>query len=251
MDIFEHWVILSHSYLIPLYFQLEEAPCINYVHSRWGYTFPVIHIPISGEDVHFQWGTSPFPVRMYIPGESHRPSWWGCLFHCDSSSPGMGRCLTRSANTHWEWGSASPGMGMWLTGNRDVPHRECISSPRMHIVYTGWEGCEDHLASIFHASLLDSTENHSSLCWESNISTEIAGKRKKDWLTPHLITVLEGSQNHESMFLEEVFWGIYFLNTAEVQKPWLLNEVYWNHLVLIFHQSSFLFLSQYFSVITS
>ena len=60
------------------------------VHSRWVTSpFPVRQLPIPGEDVHSRWVTSPFPVRMCISGESHRNSWWGWLFHCDSSSPGM------------------------------------------------------------------------------------------------------------------------------------------------------------------
>ena len=33
-----------------------------------------------------------------------------------------------------KWECASPGMHI-LTGNGDVPHWECTSSPRMHIVY--------------------------------------------------------------------------------------------------------------------
>ena len=176
-------------------------------HFRWGCAFPVSHITIPGEDVHSQWGTSPFPVRhIPIPSEDVHSRWvtspflvrmfiplWfiltgnGDVPHQECKySLGMGKRLTGNTHPHQEWGCDSPGMHI-LTGNRDVPHRECISSPRMHIVYTGWEGCEDHLASIFHASLLDNTENHSSFCWESNVSTEIAGKPKRDWLTPHLI----------------------------------------------------------------
>ena len=40
-------------------------------------------------------------------------------------SQGMKMCLTGNGN------------GNGLTGNGDVPHRECVSLPGMHIVYTG------------------------------------------------------------------------------------------------------------------
>ena len=95
----------------------HRSPRVNYFHSRWG--------------------KSPFPMRMCIPGEAHPHSRWGwitmewasspgCI-----SSPGMGMCLTGNGNVpHREWGCAC------LTRN-GYPHRECTSSPRMHIAYTG------------------------------------------------------------------------------------------------------------------
>ena len=142
-----------------------STPCINYVHSRWGYAFPVRMCIPSEAHPHSRWGTSPFSVRhIPIPGEAHlhsrSHSQWGCLFHCDSlfhsdSSPLGMHILTGNGDVaHSEWRCASPGMDI-LTGNGDVPHQECtgmgmwliknahphleyISSPGMHIVYTGW-----------------------------------------------------------------------------------------------------------------
>ena len=85
-------------------------------HSRWGTSpFPVRHIPVPGEaHPHSRWGTSPFPVRhISIPGEAHLHSRWG-------TSPFPVRMF----------------IPLWfiLTGNAH-PHRECISSPGMHIAY--------------------------------------------------------------------------------------------------------------------
>ena len=76
--------------------------CINYAHPRWGYAFP---------------------ARICIPGESHPHSRWGCLFHCDSSSPGI-------------WMCASPGMRI-LIGNGDVTDREWTSSPEIGMCLAG------------------------------------------------------------------------------------------------------------------
>ena len=59
--------------------------------------FPV-RIRSPSEDAHFWWGTSPSSVRMFTPAESHRHSKWGCLFHCNSSSPGM-HILTENAHS--------------------------------------------------------------------------------------------------------------------------------------------------------
>ena len=84
------------------FFEILAAPFINYVNSWWGYAFP---------------------LRMFIP-------LWFIL-------TGNGMCLTWNAHPYREWLCHSPGMHI-LTGNGDVPHRECIFSPRMHIVYTGW-----------------------------------------------------------------------------------------------------------------
>ena len=76
--------------------------------------FPVrICIPV--EDVHSRCGTFPFPVRMNHNGMN---------------------ILTGSTYSHREWGCTSQGIHI-LTRNGDVPHRECISSPGKHIVYTG------------------------------------------------------------------------------------------------------------------
>ena len=97
------------------------------MHPRWGCAFPVIHIPIPGED-ESQWiniltGNGDVPHREAGP---HRA--WGC------ASPGM-HILTGTEDVpHWECIS-SPGMGMCLTRNSHS-HRECISSPGMHIVHT-------------------------------------------------------------------------------------------------------------------
>ena len=95
--VFEHDRVVSSTQKT-----FRTPPYINHVRSRWRYALLVSHIPIPGEDVHFRWGISPFPVRMFI-------SLW-----------------------------------LILTGNGDVPHRECtphqecILSPGMYIVYTGW-----------------------------------------------------------------------------------------------------------------
>ena len=106
----------------------RTPPYINHVRSRWRYALLVSHIPIPGEDVHFRWGTSAFPVRMCILGEAYHHSQWGCLFHCDWSSLGTVMCLTGNVHPHREWGCASPGMhtspGMHiLTGNVHSLHR--------------------------------------------------------------------------------------------------------------------------------
>ena len=58
--------------------------------------FPVSHIKIPDEDIHYRWVTFSFPVRMTCKG------------------------------------------AYILTRNGDVAHQECTSSPRIHIVYTGW-----------------------------------------------------------------------------------------------------------------
>ena len=44
--------------------------------------------------------------------------------------------LTGNENVPRQEWTFSPGMGMCLIGNAH-PHQECISSPRMHIVYRG------------------------------------------------------------------------------------------------------------------
>ena len=70
--------------------------------SQWRCAFPVRHIPIPREDVHFRWGG---------------------LFHCDSSHPHWewGLWLTK------EWGCASPGMHI-LTGNGHILYRVSLKS---------------------------------------------------------------------------------------------------------------------------
>ena len=45
-----------------------SPPCINCVHSRWGYAFP---------------------VRMCIPGESQHYSWWGWVFLVRTNHKGI------------------------------------------------------------------------------------------------------------------------------------------------------------------
>ena len=73
------------------------------------------------------------------------PHWeWDREWRC--ASPGMGMCLTENGDLpHREWGCASLEMHI-LTGNA-YPHRECISSPGMHIVYTGC-GHKNYLFAI-------------------------------------------------------------------------------------------------------
>ena len=96
------------------------------------------HIPIPREDMHPH-SRSPFPERMCIPGEdksqwNKHPHWkWGC------ASPGMHILSENGVVPHGEC-TSSPGMGLCLTGNAHPHrewgcHRECISSPGMHIVY--------------------------------------------------------------------------------------------------------------------
>ena len=115
------------------------------VQSQWGCTFPMIHIPIPGKDMHSQGGTFPFLVRMCNTGESHPHSWWGCAFVAGMNHKGIhiltsnedvphwewGMWLTSNAQPHWEWGRASLGMHI-LIGSGDVTHTECTSSLGMH-----------------------------------------------------------------------------------------------------------------------
>ena len=54
----------------------------------------------------------------------------------------MGMWLTGSAHGHREWGCASSGMhaSSECMPHRDVPHRECMSSLGIHIVYRVLQG---------------------------------------------------------------------------------------------------------------
>ena len=91
---------------------LKAPPCMNYVHSRWGYAFS---------------------VRMCIPGETHSHSRWGYLFHDDSSWPGM-HILTGNGDVPHRECTSSPEMGMFLTANVH-PLRQCgYDSPGVHIL---------------------------------------------------------------------------------------------------------------------
>ena len=71
--------------------------------------------------------------RLSPPGINYVHSKRGCLFHCDSSSPGAHILNWNGDMPHWEC-TSPPGMGMCLTGNAH-PHREFISSSGTHIVY--------------------------------------------------------------------------------------------------------------------
>ena len=94
---------------------------------------------------------------------AHSYQEWGC------ASPRMRMCLTGNAQPHWEWGCASPGMGMHLTRKEDVPHRECTSSPRMHILTgnahslyrVGQEALEAEILKLFCTS---ERTNYSKTC---------------------------------------------------------------------------------------
>ena len=58
---------------------------------------------IPGEDLQNRWVTYPFSVRhILIPGDDVH-SRWGCLFLCDSSSPGMKIRLAGNALPHREY----------------------------------------------------------------------------------------------------------------------------------------------------
>ena len=133
--------------------------CVNYVDSRWGYTFPVRHIPIPLEahpyswwDVHSRWVTSPFPVRMCIPDQAHLHSPWSsspflvrCAFpvshipipgedesqwRCDS--PGMHILTGNGDVSHRQYGCVSPAMGIWLTGNAHILHKMTLKVLKMN-----------------------------------------------------------------------------------------------------------------------
>ena len=103
------WLFVYSQYVTSVWQILASPPCINYVHSWWGYAF--------------WWGTSPFPVR-HVPIPR-----WGYIF------TGNGDILTGNGDvSHWEWGCASPRMHI-LTGNAhrwslDVPNpgSNCVST---------------------------------------------------------------------------------------------------------------------------
>ena len=102
------------------------------MHSRWGYAF-LVRIYIPGEDMHSRWGYA-FPVRTWIPSEDVH-SRWECAFPVRMCIPGDD-VHSRSGTSPFLVRMFIP---LWfiLTGNGDVPHRECIPSPGMHIVMQG------------------------------------------------------------------------------------------------------------------
>ena len=78
--------------------------------------------------------TSPFFLKIRIPGESHPHSRWRSASRWDISPlPGMGMCLTGNTCPDREWEFTLPGMEMWLTRNLDETDRKWgCDSPRMH-----------------------------------------------------------------------------------------------------------------------
>ena len=76
-------------------------------------------------------------------------------------------CLTGNAYPHQKRGYASSGMHIFA-GNGDVLHQECIYSPRMHIVYTGWP-LEDNYKKVIY------TPKH--FC-----PVELMGKKKRHYI---------------------------------------------------------------------
>ena len=75
---------------------------------------------IPGEDMRSQLGCA-FPVRMYIPSESHP---YSRVRHTLIPSEDESH---RNKHPKEEWRCDSPGMHI-LTGNGAVPHQECRPS---------------------------------------------------------------------------------------------------------------------------
>ena len=122
---------------------LQFTPCVNYVHSRWGYAFPVrMCIPC---EAHLQsrWGTSPFLVSMCIPSKLHPHSRSVCAFPMRHIPFPVRMCIPGEDESRWnkhphrEWRCDSPGMHI-LTRNGDMPYREWgYALPGIELCLTG------------------------------------------------------------------------------------------------------------------
>ena len=99
-------------------------------------------------------------LLTYSPCINYVHSWWEHAFLVRHIPiPGEDESHWNE-HPHWEWGCASPGAHI-LTENRDVPHRECISSPKTHIVYTG---CYSYISWYFISKYLASFWNRMLCC---------------------------------------------------------------------------------------
>ena len=98
------------------------STCESYPQYPWGYALFVSHILSTREDMHYPsahphgyWGYDSWVLRIWLMGTEDM--------------------------THGYWRYGSQILRIWLTGN-EYPHRYCISSRVLHIVYTAWRCME-------------------------------------------------------------------------------------------------------------